>query len=190
MPIFTQAIVRTPGPDSASGLTNAGLGRPNPELLISQHTGYVQTLKSLGLELTHLEPLPGHPDAWFVEDAALIFPELAIVTRPGAVTRRAEAEVLAPTLALFRDVVRLTEPATLDGGDVLTIGRDVFVGSSERTNTEGVEQLATLLKPHSYRVTAIPVRAGLHLKSSVTAVGAVLVLTPSIGLGPASISST
>ena len=169
MVVFSHAIVRTPGPDAGDGLTTAALGKPIHALLLEQHAAYVQTLRDLGLTITQLPPLPGHPDAYFVEDAALIFPELAVLTRPGAPERRAEADALADTVATFRPIHRLTAPATLDGGDVLVVHRTVFVGLSERTNTAGVEQLAALLP--GYTVVPVPVPAGLHLKSSVTRAG-------------------
>lgn len=167
--MYTQAIVRTPGPDAGQGLTTAGLGAPQHSLLLQQHAASVQTLKDLGLTVTHLPPLPGHPDAYFVEDAALIFPEFAVITRPGAPERRAEADAIAETVATFRPLQRITAPATLDGGDVLVVDRTVFVGLSERTNAAGAEQLAALL-PRS-TVVPVPVPAGLHLKSSVSQAG-------------------
>lgn len=173
--MFTQAIVRTPGADAADGLTTATLGKPDLARLLKQHATYVQTLKDLGLAITALPALPGHPDAYFVEDAALMFPELAVITRPGAPERRAEAEAIAATIATFRPVHRLTEPATLDGGDVLVVNRTVFVGLSERTNAAGAEQLSALLQ--GYSVIPVPVPAGLHLKSSVTRAGDHLLLT-------------
>ena len=179
--MFEHAIVRTPGTNAREGLTTSTLGKPDHEALLAQHANYVATLKALGLAITHLDPLEGHPDAYFVEDAALMFAEVAIVTRPGASARLEEAEALAPTIARFRPIKRLTAPATLDGGDVLHIGKHVYVGLSERTNEEGARQLATLLSPHGYEVKAIPVPAGLHLKSSVTWAGAdALVLTKSL----------
>ena len=179
--MFTNAIVRTPGADASEGLTNASLGKPTQETLLRQHANYVQTLEALGLTITHLAPLEGHPDAYFVEDAALMFDEVAIVTRPGASARLEEAEALAPTIATFRQLQRLTTPATLDGGDVLQIGKRVYVGLSERTNEEGLRQLAALLAPHGYDVKPIAVASGLHLKSSVTwAGGDALVLTKSL----------
>lgn len=181
MSVFKQAIVRKPGANAGEGLTTAALGRPLHEALLRQHASYVKTLEELGLSITHLDPLEGHPDAYFVEDAALMFPEVAIVTRPGAAARRQEAEALAPTIANFRPLKHLTAPATLDGGDVLLVGKNVSVGLSERTNAEGARQLATLLSPHGYDVKPIPVAAGLHLKSSVTWAGAdALVLTRSL----------
>lgn len=178
MSTFTHAIVRTPGPDAAEGLTTANLGRPDFPTLLKQHAAYVATLKELGLEITHLDPLPGHPDAYFVEDAALMFPELAVITRPGAAPRLAEAEAMAPTVGQFRSTHRLVAPGTLDGGDVLLVEKTVFVGLSSRTNAEGASQLASILAPHGYRVVTIPVPAGLHFKSSVTwAGGNTLVVT-------------
>ncbi len=179
--MFTKAIVRTPGSDAAAGLTTAALGKPDHKTLLRQHAAYVQALKDLGLTITHLDPLAGHPDAYFVEDAALVFPEFAIVTRPGAPARLNEAEALAPTVATFRKLFRLTAPATLDGGDVLVVNKRVFVGLSERTNAQGAAQLAAILAPHGYTVIAVPVPAGLHLKCSVTWAGDdVLVITESL----------
>ena len=179
--MFTQAIVRTPGPDAAQGLTTAELGKPDHATLLRQHQTYVQTLEALGLAITHLDPLLGHPDAYFVEDAALVFPELAIVTRPGAPSRLREAEALAPTVERFRRLHHLTAPALLDGGDVLLVKKTVFVGLSERTNAEAVSQLTKILQPHGYSTIAIAVPAGLHLKSSVTWAGDdVLVLTEAL----------
>ncbi len=179
--MFTNAIVRTPGRDATNGLTTATLGKPTHETLLRQHATYVETLKDLGLSITHLDPLEGHPDAYFVEDAALMFAEVAIVTRPGAAARLNEAEAISSTIEKFRPIARLTSPATLDGGDVLMVGKKIYVGLSERTNAEGARQLATLLAPRGYEVKPIPVPAGLHLKSSVTWAGAdALVITRSL----------
>ena len=183
--MFSHAIVRTPGPDAANGLSTADLGRADLPLLQRQHAAYVATLKELGLAITQLDPLPGHPDAYFVEDAALMFPELAVITRPGAPERLADAEALLPTVAVFRPIHRLKAPATLDGGDVLLVGKTVFVGLSARTNAEGAAQLAALLAPHGYTVFPIPVPEGLHFKSSITWAGDdVLVLTKSLASRP------
>ena len=168
---FARALCRRPGPDFADGLTTAGLGRPDFDRMLAQHDAYVAALRALGLEVEVLEALPGFPDAYFVEDAALVFPGLAVVTRPGAPSRRDEAEALAPALARHRPLARLEAPATLDGGDVLVVGRQVFVGLSDRTNPEGAAQLARLLAPHGYAVVPVPVAAGLHFKSSVNWVG-------------------
>ena len=169
--MLTRAILRRPGPDFAAGLTTAGLGTPDPSRMLAQHAAYADALRALGLEIEVLDPLPGFPDAYFVEDVAVVVPELAVVARPGAPSRRGEAEAIVPVLARHRELARLEQPATLDGGDVLIAGRTVFIGLSARTNEAGAEQLARLLEPHGYRSQTVPVAAGLHLKSSVSWLG-------------------
>ncbi|HZX94285.1 MAG TPA: arginine deiminase family protein [Myxococcales bacterium] len=167
----TRAIVRTPGPDFAAGITTADLGPPDFALMRAQHAAYVDALRNLGLAVEVLDPLPGFPDAYFVEDVAVVVPELAVVTRPGAEARRGEAEAIVAPLARHRPLARLEAPATLDGGDVLVAGRTVLIGLSARTNEEGARQLARLLEPHGYQSVFAPVVGGLHLKSSVNWLG-------------------
>jgi dimethylargininase len=167
MTAFTHAIVRSPGADMAAGLTTANLGVPDYALALEQHARYVEELERAGLSVTALEPLPGFPDAHFVEDVAVVTPEVAVIARPGAEARRGEAEFIEAALAKHRSVARIQAPGTLDGGDVLSLGRQVFVGLSSRTNREGARQLEGILRPFGYCVAAIPVGAGLHFKSSV-----------------------
>jgi dimethylargininase len=174
--VLTHAIVRRPGPDFARGLTTAGLGEPDPERMLAQHAAYADALRALGLQVEVLDALAGFPDAYFVEDVAVVVPELAVVARPGAPSRLGEAEAIVPVLAAHRKLARLRPPATLDGGDVLVAGRTVFIGLSARTNAEGAAQLARLLEPHGYRSQAVSVAAGLHLKSSVSWLGGDLLL--------------
>jgi dimethylargininase len=169
--VLTRAILRRPGADFAAGITTAGLGAPDHARMLAQHAAYATTLRALGLAVDVLEPLPGFPDAYFVEDVAVIVPELAVIARPGAPARRDEADAIVPVLARHREVVRLEQPATLDGGDVLVADRAVVVGLSARTNAEGAAQLARFLEPHGYRTRTVPVAAGLHLKSSVSWLG-------------------
>lgn len=178
--MFTRAILRLPGADYAQGLTTASeAGPPDPARMRAQHQAYADALAGLGLALEVLDPLPGHPDAHFVEDAAVVVPELAVVSRPGAPSRRAEAEALAPVLARHRPLARIHAPGTLDGGDVLIFGKTAFLGVSERTNEDGARQLAGLLAPHGYTCKLLPVGVGLHFKSSVNWVGEDrLLLTP------------
>src|SRR5690349_23599157 len=174
--VLTEAIVRRPGPDFARGLTTAGLGKPDAARMLAQHAAYAGALRALGLEVEVLEPLPGFPDAYFVEDVAVVVPELAVVARPGAPSRLGEADAIGPALARRRKLARIEAPATLEGGDVLVAGRTVFVGLSARTNAQGAAQLARLLEPHGYRTVTVPVAAGLHLKSSVSWLGGDLLL--------------
>jgi dimethylargininase len=133
-----------------------------------QHETYVQCLIDLGVELVRLPAEPELPDAVFVEDTAVVLTEFAIITRPGAPSRRPETHSVADALSPHRALARITAPATVDGGDVLVVGRHVFVGLSSRTCASGVEQLQQVLAPLDYRVTAVAVNGCLHLKSAVT----------------------
>src|SRR5215467_9987755 len=137
---------------------------------LRQHQRYAEELRALGCQIEWLPPLPQQPDGVFVEDTAVLVAELAVVTRPGAAARRGEVESVATVLARHLPVVRIEAPATLEGGDVLRIGRTFYVGTSGRTNREGVEQLAAALAPHRYGVCAVPMRGCLHLKSACTAI--------------------
>lgn len=166
MTAFTHAIVRKPGANMAAGLTTANLGAPDYALALEQHARYVEELERAGLSVTVLEPLPAFPDAYFVEDVAVVTPEVAVITRPGAEARRGEAEFIEPALAKHRSLIKLQAPGTLDGGDVLAIGKQVFVGLSNRSNQEGARQLSVILRPYGYSVAAAAVFEGLHLKSS------------------------
>lgn len=168
---FSRALVRTPAPSFAQGLRMADRGRPDPERMLGQHREYVEALRQLGLGVTVLEPLDDFPDAHFVEDAAVVTPQLAVMTRSGAPERQGETGPLEAEVAGLREVAHIRSPATLDGGDVLEAEKEVFVGLSGRTNRHGAEQLGRLLAPQGYRCTAVRVCEGLHLKSSVSYLG-------------------
>jgi dimethylargininase len=133
-----------------------------------QHQRYAAELRSLGCELAWLPPLPAHPDGVFVEDTAVLVPELAVLTRPGVSSRRGEVDSVAACLIPHLPVTRLSEPATLDGGDVLRIGHSLYVGVSGRSNAAGVAQLDAALAPLGYSVRAVPLSGCLHLKSACT----------------------
>ncbi|MDQ3039101.1 MAG: arginine deiminase family protein [Pseudomonadota bacterium] len=135
-----------------------------------QHAAYCRALESLGCDVIELPPLPGYPDSVFVEDVALVFDEVAIATRPGAESRRGEGEAVHEVLGRLLPLLRIKAPGTLDGGDVLCVGRRVFVGISARTNDAGRAQLRDMLAPHGYTVEAVATRECLHLKSAVTLV--------------------
>lgn len=170
-PLFQYAIVRQPGTDALHGLTSADLGIPGYELLLEQHAAYVAALKSLGLNVIELEALPGYPDAYFVEDVAVVLPEVAVLTRPGAAERRGEVLHMVNVIGRYRSLVSIVTPGTLDGGDVLVVDKHIMVGLSDRTNAEGARQLELALSPFGYTTTPIPVGDGLHFKSSVNHVG-------------------
>ncbi len=135
-----------------------------------QHAAYHDALRRAGAEVETLPAEPDLPDAVFVEDTAVVLDEVAIITRPGAESRRGEVASIARALARYRTLARIDPPATLDGGDVLRVGREIFVGRSSRTNAAGIAQLAALAGRHGCRVTPVDVRGCLHLKSAVTAI--------------------
>jgi dimethylargininase len=174
---FSHAILRRPAPDMASGLTTAHLGPPDYIRALEQFEAYADALTHCGLSVTILPVLDGFPDAHFVEDTAVVTPEVAIITRPGAPSRKGEEVSIRTALAPFRPIRTIEAPGTIDGGDVLVAGRHVFIGLSERTNSAGSGQLEALLNPFGYTCTAIPVSAGLHFKSSVNQVAADTLLT-------------
>ncbi|HMC57462.1 MAG TPA: arginine deiminase family protein [Gemmatimonadaceae bacterium] len=134
-----------------------------------QHADYEATLRALGCTVQRLPELPDHPDSVFVEDAAVVFDECAVITRPGALSRRDETESAAAVLGGMRKLHRIAEPGTIDGGDVLLVGRRVYVGISTRTNRDGARQLADALSPYGYETIQVEVRNCLHLKSAATA---------------------
>lgn len=135
-----------------------------------QHQAYCEALRALGCEMVRLPALPGFPDAVFVEDVALVLDEVAVMTRPGAASRRGESVAVCAALGAYRDLLRIEAPATVDGGDVLRIGETIYVGQGARSNAEAVAQLQSLLRPHGYRIQGVPTRDCLHLKSAVTQV--------------------
>jgi dimethylargininase len=138
---------------------------------VEQHETYQRLLSELGLQIVQLAAEPDLPDSVFVEDPAVVVDELAVISRMGAISRRPEAGTLAQELSKYRRLEFLTEPATLDGGDVMRIGHIVYVGESARTNREGIEQLAGLLRPYGYEVRPVSVTGCLHLKSASSYVG-------------------
>lgn len=135
-----------------------------------QHEAYERCLAELGCTVVRLPADDEMPDSVFIEDAAVVFDEVAVITRPGAESRRRETAAVAEALAAYRPVATLAAPATLDGGDVLRMGRRVFVGASARSNAAGIEGLRAILAPYGYTVEAVEMRGCLHLKTAVTGV--------------------
>jgi dimethylargininase len=165
--MFTHAITRSPGKNFSQGLTTATLGIPSYELILKQHSAYVETLRSIGLKVTVLDPQPDYPDAHFVEDTAVVTSDVAIITNPGADSRIGETDTIRPALAHYRKIEHIQEPGTMDGGDVLMVGNHFFIGISERTNQEGAEQFGQIIEKFDNTWEAVQVDADLHLKSSV-----------------------
>ena len=138
---------------------------------IAQHEVYEECLRVLGVRIVSLPAEPSLPDAVFVEDAAIVVDEVAVIPVMGAESRRPETESLARALSVYRALRFMRAPATLDGGDVMRIGRHLFVGASSRTNAEGIAQLRAALAEFNYEVTAVDVKRCLHLKSGCSYVG-------------------
>jgi dimethylargininase len=134
-----------------------------------QHAEYQRALESLGCRVLRLIAEPALPDSVFVEDVAIVLDEVAVMTRPGALSRRAEVDSVAALLRQHRSLLMIEAPGTLDGGDVLRIGRTLYVGQSDRSNAAGINQLRKLLADYGYRVNGVATRNCLHLKSAVTA---------------------
>ncbi len=140
------------------------------ERAVQQHQRYEEMLRSLGVEVRQIPADNQCPDCCFLEDTAVVLDELAVLTRPGSEARRHEVAGVAPVIRQHRDVVNIEAPATLEGGDVLRVGRDLFVGITTRTTDEGIRALQKYVEPHGYRVHAVNVPGALHLKSVCTAV--------------------
>jgi len=143
----------------------------NLEIARAQHLAYEQLLEKLGARVVSLPAEPDLPDSMFVEDPAIVLDELALIFPLGTESRRPEAVSLAQAVSKFRRLEHVTLPGTIEGGDVLRIGRKLFVGLSKRSNAAGIRQLAAILVPYRYEVIAVPVTGCLHLKSAVTCLG-------------------
>lgn len=137
----------------------------------AQHRAYEELLEKLGAHVISLPAEPALPDSMFVEDPAIVLDEFAVIFPLGAESRRPEAASIAEALSKFRKLEFVNLPGTLEGGDILRIGRKIFVGQTKRTNAEGIRLLAGIIAPYEYEVVAVPVSGCLHLKSAVTWLG-------------------
>ena len=184
--MYIRAITRQPGENFADGLTTSTLGRPSYPLIFQQHEAYRQALQDLGLEVIVLPAESAYPDAYFVEDPAIVTPKIAVITRPGALSRQGEELTLEPILKQFRPMAHIQPPGTVEGGDILMVENHFFIGLSDRTNKEGAAQLAKLLEDAGHTAETVPVASGLHLKSGVNYVGKnTLLVTNSLADHPA-----
>jgi len=149
----------------------------NFERARQQHAQYEATLKSLGLAVLSLPEAPDLPDSVFVEDTALVLDECAILLRCAAPSRRPEIELMDEVLRPYRRILRVQAPAQIDGGDILRIGKDIYIGLSSRTDSRAVDQVRELVAPRGYAVHGVAVTGCLHLKSAVTQVAPGAILT-------------
>lgn len=166
--MFTKAIVRTPAASMIQGLTSARLGLPDFDLALKQHAEYIQALESCCLEVICLEANPQYPDSTFIEDVALLTKKCAIISNPGAPSRRGEAEGMHGVLDKhFEDIEVIKSPGTLEAGDVMMVGSHFFIGLSARTNQSGADQLIAHLNKYSLTGSVVALQEVLHLKTGV-----------------------
>ena len=168
---MTTALVRRPSPRLNEGIvTHIERAPVDVQRATQQWSAYLAALESNGWDLVEVPPAFDCPDSVFVEDAVVVFRNLAVITRPAAPSRLLEVVDIEKTVeSLGCSVNRISAPGTLDGGDVLKVGDTVYVGCGGRTNADGVRQLRTILTPLGATVVAVPVRKVLHLKSAVSA---------------------
>ena len=173
---FTKAIVRVPGSNFAEGLTTATLGAPDYALALRQHARYCEALTECGLEVTVLPADLQHPDSTFVEDAAVLTKEAAILARPGAQSRSGEVAAIREAIdsCKLSKLYAIEEPGTLDGGDICEAERHFILGLSLRSNEAGIRQLGGILRGLGYTTSVVDIREMrniLHLKSGIAYIG-------------------
>lgn len=167
--MFTTAIVKTPCRNMINGISTANLGQPDYRLALKQHEGYIHALKQCGLKVIVLDPDENFPDSVFIEDACLMTPGCAIITNPGATSRRDETlHISEAVIELGLPVEKIQSTGTLDAGDIMMVGDHYFVGLSDRTNIEGTSQLSSILKKYGYTSTTIKLKSVLHLKTGLS----------------------
>lgn len=166
-----RALVRRPGPRLADGLlTHIERLAVDVDVAVQQWHGYIDAMQRHGWEVIEVPPADDCADAVFIEDTMVVFGDLAVISLPGAPSRRPETAAAEDTVARLRyEVVRIESPGTLDGGDALKVDNTVYVGLGGRTNTAGIAQLAAHLEPRGATVVTVPISKVLHLKSAVTA---------------------
>ena len=169
---FTHAIVCPPYKNFIYGITTSSLGKPDYLKALRQHQNYVKILKELGLKITVLPPDENYPDSTFVEDTAVLISSCAVITNPGAESRRGEIKAVEKLLqGKFNTIEKIKYPGTLEGGDVLEVENHFYIGISERTNQLGAEQFIEIVRNNGMTGSIISVNQGLHLKSAVSYMG-------------------
>jgi len=156
----------------------------DPKLAVEQHRQYQACLTELGVHVEELPAEPEFPDSVFVEDPAIVLDEIAVITRMGALSRRGEHQTVAQALARYRELRCIEAPGTLEGGDVVRVGKTLYVGYSRRTNVAGIQQLAGIVHPLGYFVVPVEVRGCLHLKSACCYIGDDMVLANRAWMDP------
>jgi len=166
--LFSKAIVRNPCKNFINGLTTANLGLPDYDLALIQHQEYVEALRKCGLEVIVLDADEEYPDSTFVEDTALLTPHCAIITNPGASSRKGEtAEIKNVLTEYYSKIENINDPGTVEAGDIMMVGNHFYIGLSRRTNINGAEQLINILKKYGMTGSIVTLDKVLHLKSGV-----------------------
>ena len=169
--MFKNVIVKTPCSKITDGITSAPeLGKPDYELALKQHASYIEALKKCGVEVTVLPADENFPDSCFVEDTAVLTRKCAIITNPGAESRKREIEAMIPVIKKFypEDCIEYIQaPGTLEGGDVMMVGDHFYVGKSARTNEEGIRQFIAILEKYGLTGSEVELKEVLHLKTGV-----------------------
>ena len=166
--MFSKAIVRRPCKNMVKGITSSALGLPDFQNALKQHADYVKALEKCGLSVTVLEGTEEYPDSVFVEDTALLTPHCAVITNPGANSRKGEISTIENAVKSFYNIVEyIKTPGTLDAGDVMMVGSHFYIGLSERTNQEGANQLINILRKYRLDGSTISLTTVLHLKTGV-----------------------
>jgi len=168
--MFKNIIARKPCPSVTEGITSANLGKPDYELALKQHEAYIAALEKCGVGITLLEANNDFPDSCFVEDVALCTKKCAIITRPGALSRRGEAELPDMKAALekfFKNIEVIKEPGTIEAGDIMMAGDHFYIGLSARTNEEGARQMIGYLEKYGMTGSVVALAEVLHLKTGL-----------------------
>jgi dimethylargininase len=167
-PKFKNAIVRKPCKNMVNGLSSANLGIPDYDLAMKQHQNYINALIFCGLQVEVLEANEDFPDSTFIEDIALLTPHCAIITNPGALSRKGEATDVLDTIKKYYDQIDfIKEPGTIEAGDIMMVSDHFYIGLSERTNQEGAQQMTSILAKYKLGTTVVPLKEMLHLKTGV-----------------------
>ncbi len=167
--MFTRAIVRKPCQAMLNGLTEANMGLPDYQLACEQHLDYISALKECGLQVTELPALEDYPDSCFVEDVALLTPKCAILTHPGAVSRRGETPHIEEAIKEFYPKIeRIDLSGHVEAGDIMMVAEHFYIGLSDRTDTQGATQLIELLEKYNLSGSMVEMSELLHLKTGLS----------------------
>lgn len=166
---FSHIIARTPAKSLIHGLTSANLGKPDYQKALNQHNNYIRALQQCDVDITLLPADERFPDSVFVEDVALCTPHCAIITRPGAESRRNETEIIIDTIERFypNKVEKITAPGTVEAGDIMMVEDHYYIGISARTNQEGANQMIAILQKYGLTGSVVTLEKVLHLKTGL-----------------------